>query len=61
MEIGDIVKIEIANGLFFKGVYSDDFPGGNSIVIDSGKSSLVAPKGECVLVNASSDKNYVKN
>ena len=51
MKKGDKVKTEIADGFWFIGTYSDDFPDSDSILIENKKMVLIVPKKECVLAN----------
>ena len=49
MKHGDNVKTHIANGVWFSGKYSDDFPDSESILIDNGHMTLIVPKSHVEL------------
>lgn len=51
MKIGDKVKTKITEDFWLTGIYSDDFPNSNQIVITNKNTAIIVPKYECVLAN----------
>jgi hypothetical protein len=53
MEIGQKVKVKLAKGFLFTGIYSDNIPNSENILIQGEKMGLIVSKSDCALAEHS--------